>query len=545
MVEKVHQNIEQKHVDDIDDATVHHQEINVTQQQQQQVVVDRDENGENHYHHSHERITMMDQQSPSDDGHNSINDIWSITTCNKENEKNIQLEKEDEVVKDNKNGSTQTATRWKRLRDLVARDETIDPRHFPASKKRLIMIQMMFAAIVTPLSTTISFPALPAMREDLETTETAINAATTSIFVFFNASVPIIWASYSDVYGRRRVYLISILIAVIGNVCCALSINIAMLIVFRIMSAVGSCSILTVGTGILSDIYGPGERGKAYSWFVSAPLVVPAIAPVIGGYLTEGLGWRSTFALVAIYAFCIWIVMVFALPESLRRPEIFDLPTTTATMTTLTTEKKSIEEQPAKSNGAVNTTAIYGFSAGIVGLCYLPGALGGIAGSGIAGSISDKLYASDVAKGRKAYPERRLHYPLFGASVAVLVVSIVVYGWCTGMNVHFAVGLVALFFAFASLIIPSIILTVYLVECYPRFSASAAACNNLIRFCMGGVGALVASDLQRVMGNGPLLSACAGLIFLGLGLVVWTKQGRARWTSTRELNSNNNTTGTH
>ena len=88
----------------------------------------------------------------------------------------------------------------------------------------------------------------------------------------------------------------------------------------------------------------------------------------------------------------------------------------------------------------------YGFSAGIVGLCYLPGALGGICGSQIAGSISDKLYAADIRKGRKAYPERRLHYPLFGSSIAIFILSVIAYGWCTNMNVHFAYGLVALFF---------------------------------------------------------------------------------------------------
>ncbi|KAI9270442.1 major facilitator superfamily domain-containing protein [Phascolomyces articulosus] len=322
------------------------------------------------------------------------------------------------------------------------------------------------------------------MQKDLQTTETAINAATTSIYVFFNASVPIIWASYSDVYGRRRIYLISIFIAVIGNVCCAVSINIAMLIVFRIMSAVGGCSILTVGTGILSDIYGPEERGKAYSWFVSAPLVVPAIAPVIGGYLTEGLGWRSTFACIAIYSFCIWIVMLFALPESLRKTDISELPiamtkeiiaseqkdsAVLAKTEKVINKKKRKHVNPLSAiklvrNGNIILPAVYftfyiintnmtwiytnqyGFSAGIVGLCYLPGALGGITGSAIAGTASDKLYAADVKKGLKAYPERRLNYPIFITSTIVLILSIVAYGWCTNMNVHFAYGLVALFF---------------------------------------------------------------------------------------------------
>ncbi|KAI8150141.1 major facilitator superfamily domain-containing protein [Fennellomyces sp. T-0311] len=520
---------QQQNDKDIDEATVHQQEI------EDDVIVD-----------------VIREQAET------TNDSSSVTTTCHRDENTFKRDKK-------RWGSTQ----WRNLRSGVARDETVDPRNFPAYKKRLIMIQMMFAAMITPLSTTISLPALPTMQQDLQTSETAINAATTSIFVFFNASVPIIWASYSDVYGRRRIYLISIAIAIIGNACCAVSINIAMLIVFRIMSAVGSCSILTVGTGILSDIYGPGERGKAYSWFVSAPLVVPAVAPVIGGYLTEGLGWRSTFACIAIYAFCTWVVMVFALPESLRRSEIFDLPTRVNEKNETVKDQKVIAKRrfvnpvsalrlvrhlnvilPAFFSGilyftffAINTTLTwiysnqYGFSPGIVGVCYIAGALGGIVGSTIAGLISDRLYAADVAKGLKAYPERRLHYPLFGASIAILVLSTVAYGWCTGMNLHFVIGLIALFFAFASLIVPSIVLTVYLVECYPKHSASAAACNNLIRFCMGGVGALVASDCQQAIGNGPFFSACAGAIFLGSGLIIWTKQGRARWASTRELNN--------
>lgn len=98
--------------------------------------------------------------------------------------------------------------------------------------------------------------------------------------------------------GRRPIYLVSFAIAIVGSICCAVSVNIAMLIVFRAVSAVGASSVrlllcrsiqsylyipffmiqvMSLGAGSLADCFEAHERGRAYSFYVVGPIAGPAI----------------------------------------------------------------------------------------------------------------------------------------------------------------------------------------------------------------------------------------------------------------------------
>ena len=80
------------------------------------------------------------------------------------------------------------------------------------------------------------------MQAGLNTTDTAINASL-SVFTFVTAFFPLLWTMLSERYGRRPIYLISFFICLVGSICCAVSVNIAMFIAFRAISAVGSSSV--------------------------------------------------------------------------------------------------------------------------------------------------------------------------------------------------------------------------------------------------------------------------------------------------------------
>ena len=80
------------------------------------------------------------------------------------------------------------------------------------------------------------------MQEYFQTTDTAINASL-AIYIFLIGFFPVCWSSFSDVYGRRPIYLISFMIAIIGSICCAVSVNIGMFIAFRAVTALGSSSV--------------------------------------------------------------------------------------------------------------------------------------------------------------------------------------------------------------------------------------------------------------------------------------------------------------
>lgn len=93
----------------------------------------------------------------------------------------------------------------------------------------------------------------------------------------------------------------------------------------------------------------------------------------------------------------------------------------------------------------------YGLDTGTTGLCYLPLAGGAMVGCVLGGRVSDQNYRRRVAKAKEnnqeVYPEMRMGSPLFYGSLFLQLAICIVYGWCLEFNVHYAVGIVMLFFS--------------------------------------------------------------------------------------------------
>ncbi|CAO3657130.1 unnamed protein product [Mucor hiemalis] len=410
-----------------------------------------------------------------------------------------------------------------------------NPREFSATKKRLILLTVALASTISPISSTIYLPAIVSMQAYFNCSATTINASL-SIFTFLNAIFPLIWAPSGEQFGRRKLYLISFSIAILGTICCAASVNVVMFIVFRGVSAAGSSSVMSMGAGTLSDIYDAHERGRAIALYTCGPLLGPALGPIIGGYLNEAFGWRSNFYFVA--ALETW------------RP----LPTLPGEKK-LTSKEKLKKIQPflgfqffrypnismcVAFSGIIfmmfyliNTTFTrtytiqYGLSSGTVGLCYLPLTVGGIIGSNLGGRFADRIYNRRVAAANSnTYPEMRISLELIGFAVFIQVGGFIAYGWCIYYNVHMAWGLVA---EFIRLMIPIVTISTYIVDCFRRRSASVTACSNFVRYTMAGIGALIATDMETGLGSGVMYSLCAGIIALSYLLIVGVKVFHTKW----------------
>lgn len=91
-----------------------------------------------------------------------------------------------------------------------------------------------------------------------------------------------------------------------------------MLIVMRTLSGGAAASVQAVGAGTIADIWETKERGRAMGIFYLGPLCGPLFAPIIGGALGQGLGWRSTQWFLVVYGGLTVIFIVFALPETLH-----------------------------------------------------------------------------------------------------------------------------------------------------------------------------------------------------------------------------------
>lgn len=115
------------------------------------------------------------------------------------------------------------------------------------------------------------------------------------------AIVPIWWSALSEHFGRRSIYLISLILFIIFAILSAESTSIVMLTVMRILCGGAAASVQAVGAGTVADIWKPIERGKAVGFFYLGPLCGPLFAPVIGGALAQKWRWRAPMWFLAIY----------------------------------------------------------------------------------------------------------------------------------------------------------------------------------------------------------------------------------------------------
>ena len=150
------------------------------------------------------------------------------------------------------------------------------------------------------MGSSIVYPVLTDIANDFHTTATITNLSV-AVYMLAMSVSPLWWSSFSETVGRRTIYLVSFALFVLWSVLSAVSTNIAMLVVMRVLSGGAAASVLAVGAGTIADIWDPKERGRAMGFFLLGPLCGPLFAPIIGGAIGQRLGWRSTQWFLVVY----------------------------------------------------------------------------------------------------------------------------------------------------------------------------------------------------------------------------------------------------
>jgi MFS family permease len=145
---------------------------------------------------------------------------------------------------------------------------------------------------------------------------------------------PLLWAPLSEVWGRRRLFIISYLLFTCFNAGLVGSQDLPTVIILRFFSGCAGVSIthsyptsvvliqgmqsspLTNAGGTVSDVFDAKMRGVGMAVFSCAPFVGPALGPIIGGFLGETAGFRWVFALVAILTGLLTFIGILFIPET-------------------------------------------------------------------------------------------------------------------------------------------------------------------------------------------------------------------------------------
>jgi len=158
---------------------------------------------------------------------------------------------------------------------------------------RSILAGILLAMFLSALEQTIVAPALPTIGRSLADVAN-LSWVVTAYLLACTAVVPL-FGKLSDIYGRRRMMLIAIVLFVAGSAACALAPNMPTLIVARALQGIGGGGILPIAHTIIGDMVSPRERARYQSYTSAMFLAASVLGPVLGGVLTDHLHWTLIF----------------------------------------------------------------------------------------------------------------------------------------------------------------------------------------------------------------------------------------------------------
>lgn len=165
---------------------------------------------------------------------------------------------------------------------------------------------LLALSISGPLSINFYLALLPDMASSLSTNASTIQQ-TVSIYLIGFACSQLLVGPLSDKFGRRPVLIISYALFSCASLICALSSDVTLLILGRLLQSFGGCAGVLLSRTIVRDVYPPKQMGQIMSYMITGFSMAPLIAPAIGGFVGVNYGWRSLFFILACIGFALMV----------------------------------------------------------------------------------------------------------------------------------------------------------------------------------------------------------------------------------------------
>ncbi|KAJ9502362.1 hypothetical protein H2202_002428 [Exophiala xenobiotica] len=195
-------------------------------------------------------------------------------------------------------------------------DSQDDPLNWPYWVKVYIAVLVSGLGFVNQMGASLINPAFVVMAQDLDITVEQASYCTTVVILFMGL-FPMCVVPFSNVYGRRVLYLIFTAIAAVCQFGSGAATTYGGVLTGRVFYGIGSSIPLGLGAATICDIFPQGERGRYLGIYTLCVNNGPHLAPIIGGYIALNLSWRWCLYIPGIAQVAFLVCLAFTFPETL------------------------------------------------------------------------------------------------------------------------------------------------------------------------------------------------------------------------------------
>lgn len=168
-----------------------------------------------------------------------------------------------------------------------------------------------------PLTVDMYLPSFPAIADDLETSAPLVQLSLTACLLGL-AGGQLIIGPVSDMKGRRKPLLLSLLLYLTASIICLIAPSIWVLIFGRFLQGFSASAGIVISRAVVRDLYSGNELTKFFALLMLVNGLAPILAPASGGLVLNFTSWHGVFAVLSAIGLIMFVTVMFALPETLH-----------------------------------------------------------------------------------------------------------------------------------------------------------------------------------------------------------------------------------